>query len=781
MTQPSFRWKRFFQIFLLILTLVIIAFGGWLYQLNEEIITKLRAKRFAAPIEFYSAPEAIRLGNSLSVSTLLSEFSNLRYRQRQPEQTIMAEDYSLWPAEGCRGRLHLTDQGDELPETFHNQQQISRLAQCLVFGRGDPTGNSEVQTNVILLDGQEKVIGLYQGNEEDGYSAVPVVTLQPEIFAQFYGQEPILRKIVPLGKVPVVCLNALLAIEDAQFLEHKGVSLTGILRAFYRNLTQGRVAQGGSTITQQTVKNYFLTSERSFKRKITEVAMALLLEWRASKDEILETYVNLIYMGQNGSYQIRGFAAAARYYFEKEIQDLTLSDCALIAAVVNSPGLYNPFKRPEPTMKRRNFVLDRMVDVGFISAEENQKSKKDPLPQWKKENSLPAPFFVEAVMKQLRDLGIDSTHGLRVFTTLNPKFQRAAEESVLEGLQRVESSHKIIKELSRKGQVLEGALLAAEVSSGFVTALVGGRDYKRSQFNRALLGHRQVGSLMKPFVYLAALESVGDDGTPLTPLSRIYDGPTTVRYEGQVWKPKNYDNQYYGDIPLFFALKSSLNCATAVLAQKVGLSSIIDVARRLGITSPLEELPSLALGAFELYPWEILQAYLTMASLGKAQPLSYLTRVEDLDQKTIYSHQSVKEWQVAAETMASLVSMMKQTLETGTGRSARSMGFALPAAGKTGTTSDMRDAWFAGFTPDQVAVTWVGYDSNTGHQLTGASGALPLWVEYMKRIAPHLAGKDFEWPAGVTVKEMNSEEQISLGVPPASNGKPLDSVTLIIR
>jgi penicillin-binding protein 1B len=553
------------------------------------------------------------------------------------------------------------------------------------------------------------------------------------------------------------------------------------MRAFVRNVQNLGYVQGGSTITQQLVKNYFLTHERSLKRKFKEIFMALLLDFRFSKDEILAAYVNEIYMGALPPFQLRGLAAAAEHYFQKGLGDLDLSECSLLAAIINSPGLYNPFRHPERAKKRQSKVLKEMVKYDYITQEEADNASAKPLPKRPKRIlTEPAPYFVDAVNRKVNELQIDTSGGARIYTTLDKRHQEAAQKAVSEGVEGIESWYKSLLKIKESGKSLQGLLISADPKRGQVKAIVGGRDFQRSQFNRAVQSRRQVGSIMKPFVFLTALLSKDDTGEPYTPFNLCDDERFETRYDRQVWSPKNFGNEYFGTVPMYFALKSSLNCATASLGIRVGLKKIVETARLLGVTSEIEPLPSLTLGAYELSPMEVLQSYSTIANFGKYRPLQLFTRIEDLKGGTLYFQRGESEQRLSKEATAVLIGMMKQTIENGTAATLRKLGFSAPAAGKTGTTSDSRDAWFGGFTPSHVAISWVGYDDNTSHGLTGASGAVPIWSRYMKTITASSRDEDFAWPEGVAYKEVDIPTQRALGVPDDPE-RPLTPIRLIFK
>ena len=627
-----------------------VAITLWLVRLNHSIAVRFSEKRFAPPVEFYSAAERIRRGSIYPAHYFENFLTNKNFRKRDFGQPIQSGDFSIWDGSECTSLVGvpvqapaptpgavassltdanpnstLTAQPTPLPEPSINH--------CVAFKSVAHVANpnqstTEAQVQVIALADDGKVLGVYAG---DPPRAVESVRIEPELFAQYYGENPVLRKIVTLGETPTNCLNALMAIEDSKFLEHSGVNLTSLARALLVDLRSGRRAQGGSTITQQLVKNYFLTEERTFSRKITEIAMAYLVERQVSKDDILETYINLIYMGQNGPFQVRGFAAASEHYFNKPLNSLSLDQCAMVAAILNSPGLYNPFHNPERAQSRRSLVLDRMASLKMITVDEAKEAKASPLPLRPQQIlTEPAPYYVQAVRREIAARKIDESEGLRVYTSLNLRAQEAAQQAVRSGLAALEKSNSTVKKLKASGKNLEALLLSSDPDTGEIQALVGGRGYQATQFNRAIDSRRQVGSVMKPFTYLTALLNQAPDGKPYTPLTLLRDEATVHKFDGQTWTPANYERTYNGAVPLFFALKESLNAATVNLGIDVGLGNIIDTARKLGINSRIEKYPSLTLGSFELAPIEVLGAYGTLSKMGDYAPLTLLDHIEDL-------------------------------------------------------------------------------------------------------------------------------------------------------
>jgi penicillin-binding protein 1B len=720
--------------------LALILFSLWAIRLDREIRSRLSGQRFLPPTEFYTAPLLLRVGFPTDAGTIRRRFDALGFRSRPWDQAVQPGDFAEMTSAEC---VQLLAGG--LPADL-----ASQTAQCWAF-----SNRSDEVTQLVVIDPQGVILAALAGSPLESRTAVEI---EPALFAQFYGDQPLLREVVELGRVPTVCLNALIAIEDDGFLEHHGVSATGILRAAWANLRARGRRQGGSTLTQQLIKNYFLTNERTFQRKFTELVMAILIEGRATKDEILETYINLIYMGQNGPFEVRGYAAAARHYFGKPIDQLELADCALLAAIVNGPGTFDPFRRPEASRTRRSLVLKRMHDLKYISEEERLRSDSSSLPSTRPVASREtAPYFVSSVRRLGRVLGWDDRDGLRIYTTLRPELQELAQASVQRGLVELDSRLKSPKKL-------EAVLVSVDNATGWIEAIVGGRSFLASPFNRVYDAQRQVGSLMKPIVFLSALQSSDEQGRPITPLSIVEDSAFEHRYEGQRWAPLNYDQKFHGRVPLYFALKESLNIPAAKLGLQQGLGQVIDLARSLGIQAPLEPVPSLTLGSFAMAPIEMAQAYTTLARMGRFVSISPVLRVDRLDGTRVWQNQSDERDVADPAATAQLTNMLEQTVNSGTGQVIRTKGFARSVAGKTGTTNDKRDAWFAGYTPFQTAVVWVGHDDNSSHGLTGGSAAAPIWADFQLAQLPMTPAAGFTWPDSVEMHTVDLAVLESLGV-----------------
>jgi penicillin-binding protein 1B len=715
----------------LILSIFIIFAVYSIYRLQETMQTSLQNKQLITPIEFYSAPDTIFTFQRISRSEILDIVKKVL-----PDESFGPRD-----VESCKSQTNI-------------EQDIGF---CLYVELEE---DAEHPGKYLIGMNDNAIAWIYSIDEKrPKYN----LELLPHLFAQYYGNRPILKTQVELGDTPPLCLNALLAIEDNEFLEHSGFNLKSIFRALFRNIVEGRKAQGGSTITQQLVKNYFLTHEKTYIRKLKELIMAVLLETQFTKDQILEAYINEIYMGQNGTFEIRGFGSASEHFFRKKLEDLDLAECSLLAAIINSPGRFDPFSKPENAMTRRQLVLDKLKENEVITLAEYEAANKEKLPSFSEQKlESPAPYFMEAVISQIDSLGIEKQQGLKIYTTLNLRAQKAAEEAVKAGIERIYTTYK--DRLPKGEKPLQAVLISADPVTGHVQSLIGGTSYKFYPYNRALKSHRQVGSTMKAFVFLSALESFTAEGNPYTPLTILPDERFTTSYDDKSWSPKNFEDRYYGNVPMFFALKNSLNTATAKVAIDTGLESIVTLARNFGITSPMQAVPALSLGAFELYPWELLQAYLTIARMGSRIPITYVRYVTDLEDEILFEHIPRVEQVFNTNKVAVLIGMMKHTIDNGTGKLARLLGFKSPAAGKTGTTSDSKDSWFAGFTPNHVAIAWVGYDDNTTHNLTGASGALPIWTHYMKNYGQQFPDTDFNWPEGVYSLDLDRIQLTELGI-----------------
>ena len=548
-----------------------------------------------------------------------------------------------------------------------------------------------------------------------------VYDINDKIITEFYQEN---RNPVSLSEVPTNLINAFIAIEDSNFYKHKGISFRGILRALWENFKnkilfskEGK-PQGGSTITQQLAINTFLTREISLNRKTKDILIALQIERNFTKDEILEMYLNEIYFG-HGAY---GVQAAAQMYFNKSVQDLNLPECALLAGLPRGPSYYSPILNQEVSLKRRNIILSRMFKLGYISKEDMEKAQQSPikLDYNNKRDKFTAPYFSTFILSQLlEEYGANMVYkgGLKIYTTLDLEMQNFAE-----------------KALQESGR--EGAIIAIEPQSGYIKAMVGGKDFEESKFNRATQAYRQPGSAFKPFIYLTAL----DNG--FTPSNIIEDSPVTFE---NGWSPENYEKEFRGLVTLREAFESSINVIGVKLLEQVGVNKVINYTHKAGIKSELRPDLSLALGTSEVSPLEIASAYATIANLGvRVNPISII-RIEDYTGKIIKENIPQKKKVFKEETCYVLINMMEGVIKRGTGWNAK---IGRPAAGKTGTTNDFVDAWFIGFTPDLVTAVYIGNDDRKplGNKMTGGVVAAPVWAKFMKNVLKNEEKKDFLQP-----------------------------------
>jgi penicillin-binding protein 1B len=599
-----------------------------------------------------------------------------------------------------------------------------------------------------------------------GGAPLPALALEPELLATLYGSRQEERQLLRLDDVPEPFVLAVLAAEDARFYTHPGLDLRGILRAAAANVRSGKIVQGGSTITQQTVKNLYLDQRRTWWRKVRETLMALVLDARYEKDRILEVYLNEVYLGQRGPVAICGVEAAARYYFGRSLADLSLSEWALLAGMVRSPGRYNPFLHADRAVERRNQVLDAMGRLGFASDVALAAARNEPLVLASGGAGFArGAYAVDYVRRELSGrfpADVVERDGLTVYTTLDTRLQGAAEAALSRGLERLESDVAAVAE-QRELRRLQGAVVVTRPSDGAVLAMVGGRDFRESQFNRAVQARRQPGSCFKPFVYAAGFELAharSEDG--LTPATLLEDTPLDLRVGGKLWQPSNYDHRYRGIVTVREALEMSLNVPTVRAARRVGLDRVVRTARECGIESPMTVLPSIALGTAEVTPLELAAAYGTFQQRGMRRDPWVIRAVAWPEAEPLEPAPAASRPALSVQAAYLVDDVLRGVFERGTARSAERLGFHAPAAGKTGTTDDTRDAWFVGYSGDLLALVWVGYDDNARTGLTGASGALPIWVDLMKSSVPD-AGRRRREPDDVVRLRIDPESGLRAG------------------
>jgi membrane peptidoglycan carboxypeptidase len=655
--------------------------------------------------------------------------------------------------------------------------------------------------------------------------------LEPETIAVFQGPNLEERDIVQVADCPKSLIDAVLAAEDRRFFLHPGIDPGGVLRALWTDVTSASLTQGGSTLTQQLAKNLYFSGERTFTRKASEAFAAMVLEARYSKDRILRAYVNEIYLGQHGAASVKGFGRAARHYFGKRLQDLTLAESALLAGMIRAPGLYNPFLHPERARERRDAVLRAMKETGTITEAQLQSAEREKIRIVKPPAGASAQHgaYIADLLRQ----DLETTYGadfwkrrLRVHTSIDPVYQEAAESAVNQKLGQLERANRSLRHGDKQGPI-QAALISMSLDDGSIVAMVGGRSFETSQFNRATSARRQPGSLFKPVVYLAGLTAPhdaggpartrgshpegeivtapaggplilpaasdrpeGENGTsadrpakkrhrfhwwwqkpdpvedddaeetpsneipslPLTAATILQDEPYEVQAGGKTWAPKNDDEIFRGPVTVQRALEESLNVPTARAAAAIGVPRIVATGRALGITAPLPEVPSLALGAADITPLEMATAFATIASGGRRRDAPLLLGVEGEKGKagSSISGDAARATAIPADAAHLMTALLEGVLDRGTGRSARDLGFAGVAAGKTGTSDDGRDLWFCGYTPKVLTLVWVGFDDDRPTHLTGARAALPIWVDYIERIGadqrtPFESDRDLVW------------------------------------
>jgi len=591
---------------------------------------------------------------------------------------------------------------------------------------------------------------------DDGV-ALRGIRIEPELITSIYNNEMEDRLPISLSSVPKSVGDAIIATEDKNFYHHEGISIRGTIGALITDLKQKAWTHGGSTLTQQLVKNLFLNPERTWRRKGTEALMAVLLELRYRKDEILEAYLNEIYLGQNGAVQIVGVEQASQVYFGKHVTYLTLPEAATLAGMIRSPNVLSPLKYPQRAKDRRDLVLKLMLDQGKISQPEYDRAVASPLVTSRfPKTSRSAPFFVDLVLKQLRETYPETqlkTEGLRIFTTLDTIMQRSAEQALESGIVDLDRRYPYLR---KSATPLEGVVLTIQPGTGYVKALVGGTNYSKTQFNRAIQARRQPGSLFKPFVYIAAMDPERGQQA-LTAATILDDSPITVRTGNTVWQPQNYDLRFHGRVTVREALAHSYNIPAVRAAIDAGVPNVIKEASVIGIESRLQPYPSVSLGSFEVTPLEIAYAYSAFANLGvKAEPISILA-VSTREGKLLESRE-VKMKRVAPASVCYVMNdILKDVFNYGTAARARSLGFVRPFAGKSGTTSNYRDAWFIGYSPRIVSLVWIGFDDGHSVRLAGSDACLPIWAAHMNRVAGLVPDVDWKRPDDVITREVDPE------------------------
>lgn len=701
--------SRQFLILVAIVLVPLLLVGAWLIRPFWQLSGQFGDAAFAQPSRLYGRSLSLAVGGSLAREDLVEELGALEYR----------------------------DVGAGSLETGGFRLSAESVEVAL---RSFPTPEGRAGGAPLRVElAGKRIARLVLGGEE-----VRSAVLEPPLLSSYFSDRLLDRRPIEVGELPDHLVRAVLAAEDDRFFGHSGLSFSGILRAAWVNVSGREVRQGGSTLTQQLVKNLYLTQERTFSRKIQEAVLAVILELRYDKRSILQAYFNEIYLGRSAGVNLMGVGAAARAYFGKDPADLTLAESAVIAGMIRAPADYSPLSHPERSRERRDFVLNRLLAMRWADATTVKLALESPIvtsPQ--RPSSRRAPYFADLMAREAAArFGITELDDASVtlFSTLDWRDQRRAEDAIAWGLATAEKGWQ-------KGQPgrLQAALVSVDPKTGGILAYVGGRAYGESQFDRAGQALRQAGSAFKPVVYAAAFEA----GTA-SPATLLEDAPLTVTLANTTWNPHNDDNDYRGWVSARRSIEQSLNVPTARLALQTGLKETVALARALGITSPLQPVPALALGAFEVTPLELATVYATLAAGGVRPPVHGLTAALDAGgQRLIPTALPPPERALSGPSAYLVTSVLQGVLDRGTGAAVRRQGLSDRLAGKTGTTNGRRDSWFGGYAPTRATLVWVGLDDNSQTRLSGARAALPIWGRFTLAVRPRGGFPEFSAPPGV--------------------------------
>jgi penicillin-binding protein 1B len=694
------RWVIYASMGLVaVLCLIVVAYGAYL-----ATFLALPKSDEHPPLRLYSGPFLLQPDLSLVHSHLLERLQRLGYRR------VLVPVQSL-------GDYQLTDTA------------------LTIYLHPQPEARVDATMVTLSLD-QGRVTDVL--SPLDGTPLFPIF-LEPELLSGVRGESRQVREWVPLAQIPPQIVETILTVEDRRFYSHFGIDPVAVGRALWANVTKGGVVQGGSTITQQLAKNLFYSPRRTMGRKFKEAMAALVLEAKYTKQDILESYLNEIYLGQAGFVSIYGVSEAAHRYFGKTLQKMTVEEIAMIAGLIKGPNSYVPTKHPELAKQRRDVVLRRLRERGLLTEEGWTRATNEPVRVTPSEDFLTdAPYFVDAVLREVEEAGVvPLPEGLRIDSTLDPMIQQAATDSLEKGLAKLETAHP---HLTSSPESVQGAVVVLDPKTGSVLGLVGGRNYRRSQFNRAVQARRQPGSLFKPFVYLAALEAAREgQAGQLTAASLLADEPVTFESEVGLWSPQNYDKQFHGPVTVRSALEQSFNVPV----------------HRLGVTTAIgDDLSSVALGSSSVSLMEITSAYGAVANGGIAVKPTVVRSTRDRLGDLVWHVVQDRQQAVSPQGAYVLTSLLEGVIQRGTASKARVLGLRGSVAGKTGTTDGYRDAWFVGYTSDVVIGVWVGFDDERPLRLTGSQAALPIWMDLAGRIIPPTAPA-FVMPPGVVARDID--------------------------
>ncbi|TVP55197.1 MAG: penicillin-binding protein 1B [Halomonadaceae bacterium] len=709
--SPPVKRRSWSGLFLRLLLVAALLLTVWVVYLDHQVTSRFEGNRWEVPSRVFARALELYEGASLSPDALESELAALGYRR---------------------------DGALSQPGTWHRQGNQLRLRSR---GFQFPGGPESGRTLSLRFDNSTiSQMRVEQGQPE------PVVRLEPQAIGGIYPAHNEDRILIRLEQLPPLFREALIVTEDRDFADHWGLAPVSIARAMLANMRAGRVVQGGSTLTQQLVKNFYLTADRTYSRKLNEAMMAVLLELRYPKEEIFAAYLNEVYLGQAGQRSIHGIGLASQFYFGKPLSELEVQESALLVAMVRGPTYYNPRRHPQRATERRNLVLGLLEEQGNLSAGAARDARRAPLGviEQPRFQANPYPAFMDLVRQHLKrdydDKDLQSS-GLRIFTTLDPQVQTTAARRLSETLDELSAGPG--------NDTLEGAMVITRPHSGEVQAVVGSRASGAMGFNRAVAARRPIGSLIKPAIYLSALEQP----SRYTLISPLKDEPFRIEFRnGDEWSPKNFDGKSHGEVPLHQALSKSYNQATVRLGLDVGLDPVRDMLQRLGLERRPGSYPALLLGSLDLSPLQVTELYQTLAASGYQVPLRSITAVTTSDGEILSRYDLEIRQVVEPGPMHLLHYAMQETVRDGTGRGVyRFLPDAIHVAGKTGTTDGGRDTWFAGFTGNTLGVTWVGTDDNVPTLLSGGTGALRVWGRVMadlpqQSLAPVVPGNvDYHW------------------------------------
>ncbi|HKM85793.1 MAG TPA: PBP1A family penicillin-binding protein [Terriglobales bacterium] len=705
---------------------VVAIFAYWYVKYDWIIEQRFRGPAFATSAKIFAAPKVVRVGSKLTVSEIADELRHAGYTEKEGESRLGSYRLHGGSIEVVPG-----------PESYHSP---------------------EVAT-ITVAEGAVSVINSRSAGELEAYE------LEPQMLTSLFDAEQrSKRQLVKYDDIPKVMVEAVTSIEDRRFFQHSGVNFMRLVEAAWIDFTHQRHQQGGSTITMQLSRAFFLSPEKTFKRKMIEMLIAVELEQKFSKQQIFEFYANRVDLGQRGSFTISGLAEGSRSYFNKDLKDITLPEAALLAGLIQAPSYLSPYRHPERALERRNTVIESMVETHAITREQADKAKATPLKLAPPNvEASDAPYFVDMVrdtiVNKLNEHEVNEQE-YRIYTTLDPALQRAAAQAVETGIKLVDDQVTKMRTKRTKvgknkfettvtpGPQAQVALVAMDPHTGEIKALVGGRNYGASQLNHAL-AKRPTGSIFKPFVYAAAMNTALDGSTTvITPASTVADQPSTFSYGDQIYEPRNYKEEYHGDVTLRYALALSLNNATVKLAEEVGYDKVADLARSAGIAS-VKATPAMALGAYDATPVDMTAAYTSFANGGLRLSPVFVNSVRNSKGDVVVNFGTEKTQVLDPRIAFVMTNMLEGVMNFGTAAGVRSRGFTAPAAGKTGSS---HDGWFAGYTSNLLCIVWVGYDDYSDIRLSGAQTAAPIWAEFMTKavtLPQYSDVKPFNQPEGV--------------------------------